>query len=150
MRPTVGCPVGVDPAKIRIVPEGLDTTFWDPAKYSAVNLSALNLRQATGPEGGANSSVPTGMAAAAGTPSKPYGELAVPVPVAALLVLLGCCALTSVSEKRVAPTVLVSSGTSKVPLHRTSVLHVSCDAEQMVMTVQVRRLNLMHGLLPSC
>eukprot|EP00775_Hariotina_reticulata_P003926 gene3926-4180_t len=68
---------GVDPAKIRIVPEGLDTAFWDPAKYSAVNLSALNLVQATGPAGGPNSSTPTSMNAAAFTSPKPYVFLAV-------------------------------------------------------------------------
>jgi hypothetical protein len=44
---------GVDPAKIRIVPEGLDTTFWDPSKHKPINITKLNLQQATGPVGGA-------------------------------------------------------------------------------------------------
>lgn len=40
---------GVDPAKIRIVPEGLDTDLWDPALHKPVNISKLQLQQATGP-----------------------------------------------------------------------------------------------------
>jgi hypothetical protein len=38
----------VDPSKIRIVPEGIDTAVWDPARYKPVNISKLALQQATG------------------------------------------------------------------------------------------------------
>jgi hypothetical protein len=45
----ITCPPGLDPAKIRIVPEGLDTTLWDPARHNTISVSRLDLRQAAGP-----------------------------------------------------------------------------------------------------
>jgi hypothetical protein len=76
------CPVclglaGVDPAKIRIVPEGLDTTLWDPARHKAINVSKLDLQQATGPLAPAAASLPgskSGPMTQAQTANKPYSE----------------------------------------------------------------------------
>jgi glycosyltransferase involved in cell wall biosynthesis len=38
---------GVDPAKLVIVPESVDTDFYDPSKYKSLNLSAFDRKGAT-------------------------------------------------------------------------------------------------------
>lgn len=73
---------GVDPDKIRIVPEGIDTTFWDPAKHKPINISKLDLQQATGPTAKPNVRLPgsRGPSSLNGTQaasSKPYIFLSV-------------------------------------------------------------------------
>eukprot|EP00878_Enallax_costatus_P012438 GHUV01012989.1.p1 GENE.GHUV01012989.1~~GHUV01012989.1.p1 ORF type:complete len:333 (+),score=34.97 GHUV01012989.1:304-1302(+) len=64
---------GIDPSKIRVVPQGVDTDFWDPAKYAPVNLTTLNLVQATGPAVGPNSTLPG--TRTAGRRTKPFSKL---------------------------------------------------------------------------
>jgi hypothetical protein len=68
---------GVNPAKIRVVPEAIDTDLWDPARYSPVNLTRLGLVQATGPPAGPNASLPAASMLQGKAPAngqKPYGE----------------------------------------------------------------------------
>jgi hypothetical protein len=68
---------GVDPAKIRVVPEAIDTELWDPARYSPVNLSRLGLVQATGPPCDPNTSLPAPNMLRGKLPvtgKKPFGE----------------------------------------------------------------------------
>ncbi|WIA14538.1 hypothetical protein OEZ85_003055 [Tetradesmus obliquus] len=72
---------GVDPAKIRVVPEAIDTDLWDPARYSPANLTRLGLVQATGPPAGPNASLPDAAMLRGKLPAsgqkKPYVFLAV-------------------------------------------------------------------------
>lgn len=75
------CVAGVDPAKIRIVPEGIDTTVWDPALHRPINVSKLDLRQATGPPSGpvarlkgSNGGPSLNASSSAAAAARPYSE----------------------------------------------------------------------------
>jgi hypothetical protein len=71
------CTAGVDPAKIRVVPEAIDTDLWDPARYNPVSLSTLGLVQATGPPCDPNATLPAANNLRGKLPvtrKKPYGE----------------------------------------------------------------------------
>lgn len=63
---------GVDPSKIRVVPQGVDTGFWDPTRFAPINLTTLKFSQATGPSAGPNSTLQGRSTANKST--KPYSE----------------------------------------------------------------------------